>query len=495
MLKALSLSLYGATAAPLDQWINEDNGTVYQGDDGRFYVQVSSMQYLLPMLPGNYRDVVPYRFVPGDESIGVATSTLPSRDIRGVVRSLLEQQVDGEGGEGDVLAADEFISPTLREAVERAFLDNGCPTGEFYAMAYVCYDSKVLLVFRSTAGADDEDPSDLNTRLKDMLYLLCEEYVCARDLADGGSDAILVVYDCEDDKAGFCRPELIPTLLKAKDLVDPAAAAASPMSNSAEARESYMGVPAVAIVGTIGRMLKTAVSRMEAPEVVGRVPLQNLVMSMKQTLHALGINLRFMGRTRQVATHPSVRCALLCEMIARTTRKVLRTALRGVDLHSGIGVVREVLCRLFCLPKIGILSPDDDGDDPSAIASSGDVPTSDDWSHSTLKVRMPLCLFSSSRWPVNICDVKHLRCSYVQEALLMYFPGALTEAELGTGVLSHPRFAPGIRRQSSLWHSLSEEEQRVVLYQFQRLAGVQITYGFDPSNGELFVTEILFATR
>jgi hypothetical protein len=72
----------------------------------------------------------------------------------------------------------------------------------------------------------------------------------------------------------------------------------------------------------------------------------------------------------------------------------------------------------------------------------------------------------------------------LKEAILSKFPNALTSAELsGTGGV-RPCFTYAAQ-QRSLWHSLTEDEQRTVLFQFQRLSGIQFNVSFDEATHEI----------
>ena len=75
-----------------------------------------------------------------------------------------------------------------------------------------------------------------------------------------------------------------------------------------------------------------------------------------------------------------------------------------------------------------------------------------------------------------------------QSAVLTCFPQALSPEELEC-----PAAAPLQAR--SLWHRMSEEEQRVVLFQLQRLMGMQLTHSFDPLTHELVVKDVQFPGR
>lgn len=74
--------------------------------------------------------------------------------------------------------------------------------------------------------------------------------------------------------------------------------------------------------------------------------------------------------------------------------------------------------------------------------------------------------------------------------MLLCFPDGLLEEELESRVsVASPR------QQRSLWHRLSEDEQRVVLVQFQRLTSLQFRIQFDPQTGEFEPGTITAATR
>lgn len=51
------------------------------------------------------------------------------------------------------------------------------------------------------------------------------------------------------------------------------------------------------------------------------------------------------------------------------------------------------------------------------------------------------------------------------------------------------------RLRKSLWHQLGEEEQRVIMFQLQRLLGVQMTHSFHPDTQELVIKDVVFPGR
>jgi hypothetical protein len=70
----------------------------------------------------------------------------------------------------------------------------------------------------------------------------------------------------------------------------------------------------------------------------------------------------------------------------------------------------------------------------------------------------------------------------LQEAVLLYFPFALTDDELTS-------------EHGSLWHKLGDEERRVVLFQFTRLFGVEMAYTMEFPSPAIHVSSVVFRTR
>lgn len=100
-----------------------------------------------------------------------------------------------------------------------------------------------------------------------------------------------------------------------------------------------------------------------------------------------------------------------------------------------------------------------------------------------------------------------VRVCVLQELLLSSFPYALSEDEV-LGKHNYGEAHNGIPSQSGwcfdlrnprhagcVWHQLSEEEQRCVLFQFQRLSSFQFPIQFDPTTHELIVDQVTIQYR
>ena len=75
---------------------------------------------------------------------------------------------------------------------------------------------------------------------------------------------------------------------------------------------------------------------------------------------------------------------MLCDVVTRAIRTVLRESLRCEDSHSAGDVVRVILRQLLCLPSENVLSPDSEAGDDS---SGGD-----EWMDVHLKVCVCACV-------------------------------------------------------------------------------------------------------
>ena len=286
--KALSQQLFQSPAMTLQPWLSTGNASVYQGDDGRLYLDAVSMEGCVPPLPAAFLDTLPAMYVPGEGGGPVCVTVLPGEPLLELISRCRGEEQCGEGYD-DVT---EFVPEGLRAAVEAAFVNKGCPDdGELRVWVWD-HDPEDVRVLFTRPG----DPDGTNSRL-DMVLTARRDVDAdvSFDLSSGVAEALFVhVNTTYVECRRFCRPELLPVLCKMKDL-------GSPVDT-----DEVTALPPQFITSVLGKTVRGLVSKLEGT--LGPVPgpgvrpppLQHVTLSLKQSFHGAGLNLRFLGVARCV---------------------------------------------------------------------------------------------------------------------------------------------------------------------------------------------------
>jgi hypothetical protein len=330
-LTTLKASVCSGLAGFVDTWLQRDV-YVRQGDDGRLYVFPDSGQLFLPTLPANGRPVVPARFIPSNSDLPAYIVTLDSA----LLTDFAMRVVENEQGEHPV-AVETFLPAALSSAMLTIFPNSGAGA-EISVAAYVNPSFDVTLVFCVVGFATTR----VSSRLREYLTVLAaEDEDAVEDLVSQSSGDVIVFHTTF--AALSCEAPIRPELLLGVGKTLPKSA--DPPS---------MDVVVSTVVGMIDKTIPAVMSRMESGFVAnstpGRpVPLQNIVMSLKQTMHSFGLNLRYLGRSRRECKLPFSRSALLCEVIARAMRNVIRAELAEVDFIGLQPAFKSAFLRLLCV--------------------------------------------------------------------------------------------------------------------------------------------------